>query len=121
MPFLSHERLSGCASPCPSLPPSLPPSLSHFLSLSLALSLSLSTFNHLLIVNKLLSPSPIVLLNANKSSSGRFPPQALALRPASLLRLLLSREQPSLSSGLSDAPWLNRSRPGSLYSIIEYE
>ena len=30
-------------------------------------------------------------------------------------------EQPSLSSGLSDAPWLNRRRPGSLYSIIEYE
>ena len=28
-------------------------------------------------------------------------------------------EQPSLSSGLSDAPWLNRRRPGSLYSIIE--
>ena len=27
----------------------------------------------------------------------------------------------SLSSGLSDAPWLNRRRPGSLYSIIEYE
>ena len=27
-------------------------------------------------------------------------------------------EQPSLSSGLSDAPWLNRSRPGSLYRII---
>ena len=30
-------------------------------------------------------------------------------------------EQPSLLSGLSDAPWLNRRRPGSLYSIIEYE
>jgi hypothetical protein len=30
-------------------------------------------------------------------------------------------EQPSLSSGLSDAPWLNRRRPGSLYSIIEYD
>jgi hypothetical protein len=30
-------------------------------------------------------------------------------------------EQPSLSSGLSDAPWLNRRRPGSLYSILEYE
>ena len=30
-------------------------------------------------------------------------------------------EQPSLSSGLSDVPWLNRRRPGSLYSIIEYE
>jgi hypothetical protein len=30
-------------------------------------------------------------------------------------------EQPSLSSGLSDAPWLIRRRPGSLYSIIEYE
>jgi len=28
-------------------------------------------------------------------------------------------EQPSLSSGLSDAPWLDRRRPGSLYSIIE--
>jgi len=28
-------------------------------------------------------------------------------------------EQPSLSSGLSDAPWLSRRRPGSLYSIIE--
>ena len=26
-------------------------------------------------------------------------------------------EQPSLSSGLSDAPWLNRRRPGSLYSV----
>jgi len=25
-------------------------------------------------------------------------------------------QQPSLSSGLSDAPWLNRRRPGSLYS-----
>ena len=95
MPFLSHERLSGCASPCPSLPPSLPPSLSHFLSLSLALSLSLSTFNHLLIVNKLLSPSPIVLLNANKSSSRKIsssgscspagqPPQAFALPGAAL-------------------------------------
>jgi hypothetical protein len=33
----------------------------------------------------------------------------------------LRGEQPSLSSGLSDAPWLNRRRPGSLYSIIEYE
>jgi hypothetical protein len=30
-------------------------------------------------------------------------------------------EQPSLSSGLSDAPWLNRRRPGCLYSTIEYE
>jgi hypothetical protein len=30
-------------------------------------------------------------------------------------------EQPSLSSGLSDAPWLNSRRPGSLYSIIEHE
>ena len=30
-------------------------------------------------------------------------------------------EQPSLSSGLSDAPLLNRRRPGSLYSIITYE
>ena len=32
-------------------------------------------------------------------------------------------EQPSLLSGLSDAPWLNRRRPGSLYShgIIEYK
>jgi hypothetical protein len=27
-------------------------------------------------------------------------------------------EQPSLSSGWSDAPWLNRRRPGSLYSIV---
>jgi len=26
-------------------------------------------------------------------------------------------EQPSLSSGLSDAPWLNRMPPGSLYSV----
>jgi hypothetical protein len=25
------------------------------------------------------------------------------------------------SQGLSDAPWLNRRRPGSLYSIVEYE
>ena len=32
-----------------------------------------------------------------------------------------AREQPSLSSGLSAAPWLNRRRPGSLYSIIEYD
>jgi hypothetical protein len=30
-------------------------------------------------------------------------------------------EQPSLSSGLSDAPWPDRWCPGSLYSIIEYE
>jgi hypothetical protein len=30
-------------------------------------------------------------------------------------------EQPSLSSGLSDAPWLNHRSPGSLYSIVEYE
>jgi len=30
-------------------------------------------------------------------------------------------EQPSLSSGLSDASWLNRRHPGSLYSIIEYD
>ena len=29
-------------------------------------------------------------------------------------------EQPSLSSGLSDAPWLYRRRPGSLCIIIEY-
>ena len=29
-------------------------------------------------------------------------------------------EQPSLSC-LSDAPWLNSRRPGSLYSIIDYE
>ncbi len=37
-------------------------------------------------------------------------------------RILLPPEtgdQPSLSSGLSDAPWLSRRRPGSLYSIIE--
>ena len=27
--------------------------------------------------------------------------------------------QPSLSSGLSDAPWLNRRRPGSLNRIIQ--
>ena len=27
-------------------------------------------------------------------------------------------EQPSLSSGWSDAPWLNRSRPGSLYLFV---
>ena len=37
-----------------------------------------------------------------------------------------SSSSPSPSSaltlvGLSDAPWLNRRRPGSLYSIIEYE
>jgi hypothetical protein len=36
-------------------------------------------------------------------------------------RELYGPEQPSLSSGLSDAPWLNSRRPGSLYSIIEYE
>ncbi len=30
-------------------------------------------------------------------------------------------ERPSLSSGWSDAPWPNRRRPGSLYSIVEYE
>jgi hypothetical protein len=30
-------------------------------------------------------------------------------------------EQPSLSSGLSDAPWLNSRRPGSLCSILEHE
>ena len=30
-------------------------------------------------------------------------------------------EQPSLSSGLSDAHWLNRRRPGSLCNFIEYE
>jgi hypothetical protein len=30
-------------------------------------------------------------------------------------------EKPSLSSVLIDAPWLNRRRPGSLYSIVEYE
>jgi hypothetical protein len=30
-----------------------------------------------------------------------------------------TREQPSLSSGWSDAPWLNRRRPGPLY--VEYE
>jgi hypothetical protein len=32
-----------------------------------------------------------------------------------------TKEQPALSSGLSAMPWLNRRRPGSLYSIIEYE
>jgi hypothetical protein len=31
------------------------------------------------------------------------------------------REQPSLSSGLSDAPWLHRRSHGSLYSNIEYD
>ena len=30
-------------------------------------------------------------------------------------------EKPSLSSGLSDMPWINSRRPGFLYSIIEYE
>jgi hypothetical protein len=30
-------------------------------------------------------------------------------------------EKPSLSSGLSDAPWLNRRRPGPLYSVVECE
>ncbi len=35
-------------------------------------------------------------------------------------RIVLSQEtgeQPSLSSGLSDVPWLNLRQPGSLYSI----
>jgi hypothetical protein len=35
--------------------------------------------------------------------------------------IIITGEQPSLSSVLSDAPWLNRRRPGSLYSIVEYE
>jgi hypothetical protein len=44
-------------------------------------------------------------------------------RPFALRRIVLppeTGEQPSLLlEYLSDAPWLNRSRPGSLYSIIE--
>ena len=31
------------------------------------------------------------------------------------------RERERERVSLSDAPWLNRRRPGSLYSIIEYE
>jgi hypothetical protein len=42
-------------------------------------------------------------------------------RTNSQVMQILTGEQPSLSSGLSDAPWLNRRRPGSLFSIIEYE
>jgi hypothetical protein len=30
-------------------------------------------------------------------------------------------EKPLLSSDLSDTPWINHRRPGSLYNIIEYE
>ena len=33
---------------------------------------------------------------------------------------LQPREQASLSSGLSDAPWLNRKRPGSLCSLVSF-
>ena len=49
-----------------------------------------------------------------KSSDGRNKHSRIVLPPE-------TGEQPSLLSGLSDAPWLNRRRPGSLYSIIEYE
>ena len=47
-----------------------------------------------------------------RSSDGRNEHSRIVLPPE-------TGEQPSLSSGLSDAPWLNRRRPGSLYSIIE--
>ena len=49
-----------------------------------------------------------------KSSDGHNEHSRIVLPPE-------TGEQPSLSSGLSDAPWLNRRRPGSLYSIIECE
>ena len=41
----------------------------------------------------------------------------LQLKLSLSLSQALSLSQPSLSSGLSDAPWLDRRRPGSLYNI----
>jgi hypothetical protein len=51
--------------------------------------------------------SQLVVRQATRASRMALPPETW--------------EQPSLVSGLSDAPWLNRRRHGSLYSIIEYE
>ena len=48
------------------------------------------------------------------SSDGQDEPSRIVLPPE-------TGEQPSLSSGLGDASWLNRWRPESLYSIIGYE
>jgi hypothetical protein len=63
------------------------------------------------------SPAPVSTggrSGVGKSSDGHNEHSLIVLPPE-------TGEQPSLSSGLSDAPWLNRRRPGSLYSIIEYE
>ena len=61
------------------------------------------------------SPAPVSTggrSGVGRSSDGRNEHSRIVLPPE-------TGEQPSLSSGLSDAPWFNRRRPGSLYSIIE--
>ncbi len=63
------------------------------------------------------------------SAAHLFLPLALCVSPKHfqlfvllyINKSLFPNTKPSLSSGLSDAPWLNRRRPGSLYSIIEYD
>jgi len=63
------------------------------------------------------SPAPVSTggrSGVGRSSDGHDELSRIVLPPE-------TGEQPSLSSSLSDAPLLNRRRPGSLYSIIEYE
>ena len=71
-------------------------------------------------------PAVVFLINSLSLSLPPSPSQPPSSSSSSDTQLE-SGEQPSLSSGLSDAPWLNRDRrpgrPGSLYhdSTIEYE
>ena len=62
-------------------------------------------------------PAPVSTedrIGAGGSSDGQDEQHRIILPPE-------TGEKPSLSSGWSDTPWLNHRRPGSLYSIVEYE
>jgi hypothetical protein len=67
------------------------------------------------LLSALFASAPPALVRADSR-----PPALLALAPDSLMRA--DARPPALlamASGLSAAPWLNRGRPGSLYSIID--